>query len=50
MDRVTSISDATGGVTLIEYDENGNAIKVTNADGGATAYTYLTTIRERGTI
>jgi YD repeat-containing protein len=40
MNRVTSIKDPLEGVTHVKYDENGNAIKIINADKGVMQFEY----------
>lgn len=38
--RVKTTTDATGAVTTVSYDPNGNIIKLTQADGNEIIYTY----------
>lgn len=38
--RQEVITDTDGGVTLVEYDENGNIVSVTDALGGVTFHSY----------
>ena len=38
--RIESVTNRLGHVTVHEYDENGNVVKTTDALGGITTYTY----------
>jgi RHS repeat-associated protein len=40
LNRVTSVTDARGGVTSFAYDPNGNLVSLTDTRGNTTSYTY----------